>query len=68
MRKESSPITSGWVGNPDGREAVVSEQLEPVEGVSAIGLSLSHDHRPDRGGIADDQRVPGLPNERVEPE
>ncbi len=68
MRKESSPIASGWVGNPDGGEAVVSEQLEPVEGVSAIGLSLSHDQRPDLGGIADDQRVPELPNERVEPE
>jgi hypothetical protein len=58
MRKKSSPIASGWVGNPDGGEAVVSEQLEQVEGVSAISLSLSHDHRPDLGGIADDQVCP----------
>ena len=28
MRKESSPIASGWVGNPEWWEAVVSEQLE----------------------------------------
>ena len=68
MRQESSPIASGRVGNPDGGEAVVSEQFEQVEGVSPIGLGLAHDHRPDLGGIADEQRVPELPDQRVEPE
>jgi hypothetical protein len=46
----------------------VSQQVEDVQRVAAIGLGLAHDHGANLCGIADEQRVPEALHERMKPD
>src|SRR5262249_29003581 len=54
---ERTEITSGGVWNPDGRETIVSEKLEQMASVAAIGLRLADHHRTNLRRLSDEDRV-----------
>ena len=49
-------------------EAVVPEEVQKMSGVTSIGLRLADDHRPDLRGIANNDLVAKLVQQRMEPE
>ena len=46
----------------------VAQEIEDVQGVTPIGLRLTHDHGTNLRGIADEQRVPEALHEHVKPD
>lgn len=65
---EHAQVSRGGIGNPDGGAAVVLKKVEEVASIATIGLRLSHDHRPDLGGFADEQGMAQPLQERVKPQ
>jgi hypothetical protein len=57
VREERPKIAGGWI-----------RQIEDVQGVAPIGLRLTHDHRANLGGIADEQHVSETLHQSVEPD
>jgi hypothetical protein len=66
--EERAQIARRGIRHPDRGEAIVSQQVEDVQRVAAIGLGLAHDHRANLRGLADEQRVPEARHERVKPD
>jgi hypothetical protein len=64
---ERTEITSVGVWNPDGRETVVSEQLEQMASVASIGLRLADHHRADLARLTHEHGMAHLVHEGVEP-
>jgi hypothetical protein len=57
MFDERAQVARRWIGNPDEGEAVVLQEVAEVPGVPPIRLGFAHDHRPDLGGLADEERM-----------
>ena len=68
VREERPKIAGGGIRHPDRGETIVAQQIEDVQGVAPIGLRLTHDHRANLGGIADEQHVPETLHQSVEPD
>jgi len=68
MGEERALVAHDGIGAPDGGEAVVPEEVQQVSGVTPIGLRLADHHRPDLCGIADDDLVAKLVQQRMKPE
>jgi hypothetical protein len=66
--EQGAQVARVRIGNPDGGEAIVLEQIEKMARVTPIGLGLTDDHRADLGGLADDQRVAESLQKGVEPQ
>jgi hypothetical protein len=68
MGDEGALVAHGAIREPHGGEAVVAEEVQKMSGVTPIGLRLADDHRPDLRGIADDDLVAKLVQQRMKPE
>jgi hypothetical protein len=68
MVEERAQVARQRIGNPDHREAVVLQQVPEMPGVPPIGLGFAHDHGPDLGGLADEERVSQALQEGVKPQ
>jgi hypothetical protein len=68
VREERPKIAGGGIRHPDRGETIVAQQIEDVQGVAPIGLRLTHDHRANLGGIADEQHVSETLHQSVEPD
>jgi hypothetical protein len=67
MREQGAPGAGLGIGNPDEWEALVFGQIEEVQCVASVVLGLPDHHRTDLR-VADQQRVPALPHQRMESE
>jgi hypothetical protein len=66
--EQGTQISCRRIRHPDGRPAVVFEQVEQVERVPPVGLRLPHDHGPDLGRVTNEQGVPKLAHQGVKPQ
>ena len=64
----SAQVAGRRIGNPHHGEAVVLQQISEVPGVAEIGLGFAHHHRPDLGGLANDERMAQALQEGVKPQ
>jgi hypothetical protein len=65
---EDAQVARRRIGNPDDGEALELKKVEQVAGVAAISLGLAHDHGPDLGGLANEEGMAQLLQERVKPQ
>jgi hypothetical protein len=57
VSNESAQVTRGRIGDPDGREAIVLEEVEEVPSVAPIRLRLADDHGSDLRRLADEDSM-----------
>jgi len=67
VSQECAKVPCGRVGDPDGRKAIVPEQVEEVPSVAPIRLRLTDDHCSDLRRLADEDRVTEPVHQRMKP-
>ena len=68
MHQESAELPRGGVRDPDGREPIVAEEVEDVQGVAAVGLGLADDHGADLCRVPHEHGMTEPLQEGVEPD
>src|SRR5262249_30633326 len=68
VHEQSAQIPGRGIWYPDCGEAIVTEQVEDVPGVTAVRLGLANDHGADLGRVPDDHRVTEPLHEGMEPD